>query len=952
MGIKHFIRFITQQPPKPLFIMQCRFFLVSYLALCMDAVAAAESAVWDCGQSQDGHQWGCVSQAAPPGKAAEEPEPSREPVPGAPEKPARTSASVPASEPAAASAPEVEASAPETPIENTRTSEEKTTGALSQKSNNSQAENLVSAGQSAKTEAESSGGFRLLDPAFSHSQERIFNRLQARLKADPWGSCEISPSAPNPYVSLPTSKQFRDTAPMNIESNYSEVFDKEVSFFSGNVKIDRGDQNVLADQVNYNSFSDTMDAQGNVYYSEDELSMYSDSVLLNLITDEARLRDSLFISPRAPIRGRAGTVYRETKEFSHFKDVAYTSCQPGNQDWVIHADRLKINKLTGKAAATNAWLEFKSVPVMYTPYISFPIDDRRTTGLLTPTWSNSGQNGFDITIPYYWNIAPNYDATFRPRYLAKRGMMLGTDLRYMNTWSNSKLSFDVLFNDDKQTSSNYNKTRYQANFKNQAVLSPHTNANIDLNYVSDVKYYTELGHALSFTDFRHVRSIADINYQRKDVSFLTRIENYQTIDQSISLSQRPYRKLPQIMLNLNHDFETMPVNIGMENEFVYFQHNHNVYGQRFNVKPFISTPYKSTSGFAIPKASLLHTNYFLNDDNVANIDQVSGRPGSLNRDLPIFSLDTGLFAETNYGFGGSNFTHTLEPRLFYLYIPRANQDELPIFDTALYDINFDSLFRENRFAGVDRVQNANRVTVALTSRFLDNSNARERFKASVGNIIYFQDRDAQKVFSPDLILQNPQNPYYSFLEKETDRFSNVISEFSGQLTDGLGFTSGLQWNPYNNNKPSFPRKLIDFHYKNKSGLLFNIGFHDITNRNLSIITTNTNNTIRQSDVSGRIPLFDNWFMVGRWQYSFFYDKTAESFLGLEKENCCWRFRIIGRRYINGLNVPGTTNAIATNTAFGETQTTVMFQIELKSLSAFGDNVDTFLKRNIYGYSDL
>ncbi len=332
---------------------------------------------------------------------------------------------------------------------------------------------------------------------------------------------------------------------------------------------------------------------------------------------------------------------------------------------------------------------------------------------------------------------------------------------------------------------------------------------------------------------------------------------------------------------------------------------------------------------------------------------IPNRITGYKRDLPIVSFDTGLFAEANYNFAGGNYTHTLEPRLFYLYIPRSNQDELPIFDTALYDISYDSLFRENRFTGVDRVQNANQVTFALTSRFLDNDNGRERFKASVGNVLYFQDRDSQKVFSPDSIAQNPQDPYIYFLEKETNRFSNIISEFSGQLTDKLGFTSGLQINPYDNNKPSIPRKLIDFHYRDASGLIFNIGYHDISNRNLSIITNNTttNYTIRQSDVSARIPLLDNWFMVGRWQYSFFYDKTAESFLGLEKENCCWRFRIIGRRYINGLNL-ANNNTLLTPTAFGESQTTVMFQIELKSLSAFGDDVTTFLKRNIYGYSDL
>ncbi len=940
---EHFIRFISQQPLKPLLIMHHRFFLLSYLALCMDA-AFAES-TWDCAQSTDGKQWGCVSKSTPAQQNNVDTRSTTEPSTPEPERAPARNVTIAPTLPADSEANKLPTA---TVTNDTKPTQPEAVAPAEATPSKTQDANTAT-----NTEVHEDIGFRLLEPAFNHTQEQTFGRLKSRLKADPWTSCETSSRTKNPYSNLPTTKQFRDSSPLDIESDYSEVFDKEVSSFSGNVKIRRADQDVLADKVNYNNFSDAMDAQGNVYYSEDELSMFSDSVLLNMNTDEARLRETLFISPRSPIRGRAGSVYRESKDLSHYNNVAYTSCKPGNQDWVIHAERLKMNRATGKAAAKNAWLEFKGVPVMYTPFISFPTDDRRMTGFLSPTWSRSGQNGFDFTLPFYWNIAPNYDATFRPRYLDKRGVMLGGDFRYMNSWSQSKLGIDYLINDEKETSSNYNQSRYQATFKNQTFMTPHMNSFMDLNYVSDKRYYSELGHALTATDFRHVRSVADLNYQRKDVTFLTRVENYQTIDQSIPPSQHPYRKLPQIMMNLNHDFESYPVSAGLENEFVFFQHNHNVDGQRLNLKPYVSAPFKSTSGFIIPKASLLHTSYFLNNGNVDNIDMIPGRINSYHRDLPIISLDSGVFAETNYNLGGGNYTHTIEPRMYYLYIPRSNQDELPIFDTALYDISFDSLFRENRFTGVDRVQNANQVTVALASRFLDNSNGRERFKASIGDTIYFQDRDAQKLFDPDLILQNPQNPYNYFLEKETSLFSNIITQFSGQLTDTLSFSSGLQVNPYNNDKPSLPRKLIDFHYKSPTGILFNAGYHDISNRNLSIITSNntTNYTIRQSDISGRIPIYDNWFMVGRWQYSFYYNQTAESFIGLEKENCCWRFRVIGRRFINGLNLANNYTPVTPN-AYGESQTTVMFQIELKSLSSFGDDVTTFLKRNIYGYSDI
>jgi LPS-assembly protein len=187
-----------------------------------------------------------------------------------------------------------------------------------------------------------------------------------------------------------------------------------------------------------------MDAQGQVLYSENEISLFSDTVLLNLKSNEARLRDAIFISPSGPIRGSADVVYRDNKYLSRYKNAAFTSCRPGNQDWVLHTDRLKMNKQTGKGSAKHAWLEFKSVPLLYTPYNSFPIDDRRTTGILAPSFGSADENGFDISLPYYWNIAPNYDLLLRPRYMSKRGVMIGAEFRYLTEKTNGLIGLEYL----------------------------------------------------------------------------------------------------------------------------------------------------------------------------------------------------------------------------------------------------------------------------------------------------------------------------------------------------------------------------------------------------------------------------------------------------------------------------------------------------------------------------
>ncbi|NOT84886.1 MAG: LPS assembly protein LptD, partial [Methylococcaceae bacterium] len=674
-----------------------RIILISYLALQLDS-AAAESTGWNCDKPKNNRLWSCVAPttqngavAAPKAKTDDSiekilsdtltnPKPLPKPAPQLKPKKALTVA------PTTVPAPVVTESIPAPTETKDNTGEEakqKTaTEAAAQTCLEQSPDNPELCNPPTETEAKTEGmaedqsktiaaeednGFQLFAPAFDPRQEQIFRRLQTRLKADPWAACSTNFKSANPYDTLVTNPGLRDTAPMEVDSDYSEIFDKEITSFSGNVDINRADQNMLADKANYNTLSGTMDAQGNVYYREDDMSMFSDSTLLNLSTDEAHLREALFISPKSAVRGSAKVVYQENKSFSHYKDATYTSCPPGNQDWVVHAERFKMNKATGKAAAKNAWLEFKSVPVLYTPFISFPLDKRRMTGFLPPRISPFGRNGLDMNLPFYWNIAPNYDALIKPRYLARRGFMLGADLRYMNQISNNELNFDILTSDAKRN----NQTRYQASFKNQTLLSPHMNTNIDLNYVSDKKYISELGNALSFTNIRHVRSVADLNYNREGVNFLTRVDNYQTIDESIPANLKPYRKLPQVTLNLNHSFENMPLDVGLDNEFIVFQHNTNVDGQRLMIKPWISSSFKNESGFITPRASLLHTSYFLNSKN----DDPSS---NISRNLPIFSLDTGLFAEGNLDLFGTSLTHTLEPRLFYLYIPKSNQNNQPI----------------------------------------------------------------------------------------------------------------------------------------------------------------------------------------------------------------------------------------------------------------------------------
>ena len=777
---------------------------------------------------------------------------------------------------------------------------------------------------------------RLLTPAFDHQEEQTFSTLTSQLKYDPWENCPMERGTKRDFV--PAADQ-RNVSPMDVKSNYAEVFDNEIGSYSGNVKMARADQHASANTANYDSVSEVLDLHGNVYYSEEQLALYSDSATLNLASDQAKLRDVQFIAATAPLRGRAKAYYRDSKIFSRYKDVAYTSCRPGNQDWIIHASELKMNKTTGKGAVKNAWVEFKGAPVFYSPYLSFPIDNRRVSGFLAPTFGSTKNSGFRFSAPYYWNIAPNYDATFIPRELTKRGPLLAGKFRYLTEQSNGMVGAEYMPHDQI-----LNKARYLGLIKNNTQFTPNIHSNLDLNYVSDKSYFGNLGNALSFANYNYLKSTADINYANRGVSFSTRAENYQliTTNPTITDASLPYRKLPQVNLNLDHSFKFMPLYTAMENEYIFFQHspvnsqgiNIKPSGQRINTKPSVSVPLQTASSFFTPKLSLQHTQYFLN----------SVQPGtpnsSISRTLPIFSADSGLFFERDLDIANTRYLHTLEPRLFYLYIPYTNQQDIPVFDSALYDFNYYTMFRENSFSGTDRIQDANQVTAALTSRLVDDKAGLERLKLSVGEIFYFRDRNVTLQYG-----STPADAARAALQGsviQTNSFSNLVTELSSELTHQLSFTSGLQWNPQLNN---IQRVNAALHFGNKANELFNIGY--IYRKNP--LLPNRSGDITQSDISLRLPIYDNWYAMGRWQYSWLYNKTQDAFIGVEKENCCWRFRLAGRHYIN--NITNVNNPFATTnqTITGTAQTGIFFEIELKGLTSIGDNMDRFLQKEIYGY---
>ncbi|MGH8551004.1 MAG: LPS-assembly protein LptD [Methylococcales bacterium] len=755
---------------------------------------------------------------------------------------------------------------------------------------------------------------------FDNRQELIFKDMLSKTPYNPWDQCTTRLGPRPPRV----SKQVREKTPMNINADYSDIYEREVVTFTGNVDVTRADERVLADQASYNKQSETLNARGNVHYRNQDYSVYSDTAFINLDQDQGKLRNSQFIYGTTPARGRAKLAERESKSLSHYIDAAYTTCAPGNQDWTLETGTLDIDRDEGVAAATNAWLEISGVPIAYVPYFEFPIDDRRKSGILNPVFGLTRNTGFDFTLPYYWNIAPNYDATIVPRIMTKRGLLLGGEFRYLTESSVGRFNGQIIPYDTSAK-----KTRGAVSLVNSSQITPSLQSNLDLNWLSDVNYLNQISNTITLTNFSHVRSTANAQYNGPGIGIFAQLENYQTINPSIPPAARPYRRLPQILVTAARNILDTGGLATFRGEQVYFQRSNTLTSHRSDLKPDISWLIESTGGFITPKVALDFTQYFLQS-------QPAGTPDSITRVLPLVSLDSGLFFEREFDFGGSEMIQTLEPRMYYLYVPAKNQDNIPLFDTSEFDFTILQLFRDNRFNSADRIGDANQLSVALTSRILEPETGIQRLDGTLGTIAYFKDRNVQlsRSFAPN-----------------TDPTSSLVAELNGVVTEDLSFRSGLQWNPY---LGRFTRGLATLHYQDDENRILNLSYRyrldptgivQLTPGILQQLPPGTLN-IDQADGSVRWPLFAGLAGVGRMQYSFPDGKILESFLGFEKESCCWRFRIIGRYWIQTIQ---TTSGVVAGT--GKANTGIFAQLEFKGFASFGDKVDQFLQRNIAGYQE-
>ena len=682
-----------------------------------------------------------------------------------------------------------------------------------------------------------------------------------------------------------------DELPIEVKSGGAEMSRDGNAKLTDGVTITQGDRHLSAESANYDAADRRFDVQGDVEYRAPDLRLKGGSGSWNAL-GTSQFTGAEFELPLRPARGSAETLAMNRTGDLKLETVRFTTCPIGNNDWEIRASNIDIDQRTQQGKGRNVRIDLKGVPILYTPVISFPVGNARKSGFLFPSFGNSDKSGFELSVPYYLNLAPNYDLTLTPFLLSRRGLGLGLDYRYLTERSKGKLGTDYLPGDDLAG----NDDRRLSTLTHRTDITDVLRFDAELSDASDSSYFEDFGLGPDGTSITFLDRFIHLSWLGEGWRLDGQVQDYQTIDFSVDPLDRPYSRLPQLafagLWPMRGGFQAT-----LDAETAWFERDEGVTGLRLDTTPGVAWSVRGPGYHFEPSAAFRATAYDL-------AGTTPGADDTPDRSAPIISLDTGLVFERDAG-ERKQFIHTLEPRLRYTWIPFRDQDDLPVFDTALPDLNLVQLFRTNRYVGADRLGDANEVAAGLTTRLLRAENGQQYLTATIGQRFYLE--------SPRVVLPGEV--------AEQRSASNVVGEV--ELTAWRDWSSrvAMEWDYADSNTL---RGEASLQYRPSPDTVANLGYRY------------REGLLEQWDAGFAWRLSPTWQIYARQVYSTKEDKSIDRFAGFEYSGCCWSVRLVARNYVSNRT--------------GESDNSVLFQVELKGLSSVGTRNDTFLERGIRGYS--
>lgn len=687
-----------------------------------------------------------------------------------------------------------------------------------------------------------------------------------------------------------------DAALIHVDADYSQV-SRHTAQFSGNVIAKRGQEVFHADKINYNRDTGQIQSNGKLTYGTLDFAIAAQSADYSLDATSGHFTSLDYYLTKQQAQGSAATLTVNRKaQTEDLTEAVYTTCPRLKPNWFIKAAELNLNHETGIGQAWHTTFHVGKTPVFYLPYFSFPLNDERKTGFLMPSANLSESRGLDITTPFYINIAPNQDATLYPRLMSKRGLMLGAEYRYLLPQLSGTIGGYLLPEDFKDNGKRWS-------FKTSHRYQPLNNLSVTANYqrVSDVNYIEHFEDTLDLGNLNFLESHLTATYlPSKNYRIVGQFKDYQLANSNYSKADKPYSVLPRLLGHGEWQLDN-GIRLGSTTELTNFDKDDAVSGLRFDQEVALSYLYETTYAFVKPRLAYRFTGYDLRDTEAEQAQHIT-------RSLPTFSLDSGLFFDRDSSWFGRGVTQTLEPRLFYLYTPYQEQSDIPDFDTADIDSSYDAMFLNNRFNGKDRIGDANQLTTAVSTRFIDNDNGKELAELSVGQIQYFADR---RVSLNDSIASRSR--------------SNVLAEGHLVVNDHVKARGLIHHN-------------IDSKHTEKSAL--GITYAPAIDKAISLTHLYDDDVYEQLDFTGVWRIDERWRTFWRWNYSLEYSKTIDMIAGVEYADCCWGIRLLARQQRDNLVDNSDANS------------SIYLEFALKGLGNIGSDTGKLLSNIIPYYRPI
>ena len=720
----------------------------------------------------------------------------------------------------------------------------------------------------------------------------------------------------------------RGTGNIEIRADSADVSVEGKGSLKGNVVVRQGDVELRAGEMQIDKPNQFVKSAGSIEYTDPLVHVTGAGGSYSAATG-AEFQGAKFDLRERGARGAADSLALTPDGVLHLRNVTFTTCPVSHEAWQLKASSITLDTRDQLGTGRNASVDFLGVPLVYLPWVSFPLSSERKSGFLFPSIGSTTNNGFQLAVPYYWNIAPNADFTFQPVEYTKRGADLGGDLRFLTTSQHGELQWDYLPNDTL-----YGGSRNRVQLDDVVQLPADVRLTVDAQAVSDDLYFQDFSQSPAGTSTSFLNRSATLSYRDEHWSIDGQAQQYQTIDTTVLVDERPYARVPRLAVNSDYTLFGV-LHYGFESEIVDFQHAPSSAGLpplptgwREDVTPALSLALAGPGYFFRPALAWRATYYQLTDT-------LPGAPTSLSRSLPLASVDSGLVFERESGSHDQR-TLTLEPRIQYLYVPYRDQSALPVFDTGLPDLNAVELFRTNRYVGADRVSDANQLTAGLTSRLLDAQSGRQFLTATIGQSYYFA---TPRVTLPgETPLAGPHSDFVAQL---------AITAFADWNAD-----AGVQWDPDNQRSE---RTQVNLQYKPAPDAVINLSYRYERFVQLpefvqgvqlpcdpaapiqpGVATGCDSQGFDQVDGSAAWPISRSWSVFAREVFDLRNHEELERFAGFEYRACCWRLRLGARHYVSSFT--------------GTRDTGVWLQLELAGLAGVGSASDTSLSEEIRGYT--